>query len=441
MRSVNTRRLTLSLILVAVCMFLGGCATSGTNAEDKQKAADSSMAAASPNAPVSEPGASTSGPNLISLASGAFILKRPSEWSDDWSVFNLLDENPKQFWATAKGTTTPQEIIIALPERTLFKTFEFDNYSHDAQFVGCDAKDVLVEVSDTNEGEGFQKVIDASLKDAVDNQRFAVSADVPGRWIRLTVRNNHGSPDVTQLADFRGYGTQLTHDATPDINGTYEVYFTGDLHLRQQGTAVVGCYESRQGRVQGGFEGKAFKFTWFEKTGYSVKEIGPGVMVFSPDRKQLYSLWSDGTRQRLVLGTKKSDEIGSCPDFSGGVEEQLAKDLEEFGRARLYGINFDSDSDRIKDESKPTLDKIVAILKAKPGWKITIEGHTDSTSTPQHNQDLSERRAKAVSNYLQAVGIQPSRLETIGFGDSKPVASNDSELGRSQNRRVELIKH
>ena len=118
----------------------------------------------------------------------------------------------------------------------------------------------------------------------------------------------------------------------------------------------------------------------------------------------------------------------------------MTKDLEEFGRARVYGINFDTDSDVIKDESKPTLDKIVAVLKAKPDWKLTIEGHTDLTSTPEHNQQLSERRAVSVRNYLQVAGIDPSRLKTVGYGATKPVASNGTELGRAQNRRVELTK-
>ena len=99
--------------------------------------------------------------------------------------------------------------------------------------------------------------------------------------------------------------------------------------------------------------------------------------------------------------TKEECHVGTCAQWAGGIQEQLTKDLEEFGRARVYGINFDSDSDHIKDESKPTLDKIVAMLKAKPDWKITIEGHTDSTSTPQHNQELSERRARSVKSYCR----------------------------------------
>src|SRR5207302_8422055 len=125
------------------------------------------------------------------------------------------------------------------------------------------------------------------------------------------------------------------------------------------------------------------------------------------------------------------DEVGSCPQWPSAaknvdaVEEQMTKDLEDYGRVRVYGIHFNSDSDRIKDESKPTLDKIVTMLKAKSDWKMTIEGHTDSTSTPQHNQDLSDRRSISVKNYLQSAGIAPARLSTAGFGATKPIASND----------------
>lgn len=122
------------------------------------------------------------------------------------------------------------------------------------------------------------------------------------------------------------------------------------------------------------------------------------------------------------------------------TEDQITKDLDAYGRARIYGINFDSDSDRLKDESKPTLDGIVAMLKKRTDWKLLIEGHTDSTSTPEHNKDLSERRAVAMKNYLLAGGIDASRLTTVGYGASRPVATNDTAAGRAVNRRVELVK-
>ncbi|HVF48471.1 MAG TPA: OmpA family protein [Pyrinomonadaceae bacterium] len=120
--------------------------------------------------------------------------------------------------------------------------------------------------------------------------------------------------------------------------------------------------------------------------------------------------------------------------------DQITQDLEEMGRARIYGINFDPDSDRLKDDSKPTLDRIVETLKKRPAWKLTVEGHTDSTSSAEHNRDLSERRAAAVKSYLQASGIEPTRLTTAGYGASRPVAGNETPAGRAMNRRVELIK-
>lgn len=122
------------------------------------------------------------------------------------------------------------------------------------------------------------------------------------------------------------------------------------------------------------------------------------------------------------------------------VEDQIDKDLEEMGRARIYGINFDPDSDRLKDDSKPTLSRIVNILKKRTALRLTIEGHTDSTSTPEHNKDLSERRAQAVKAFLQSNGIDGARLTTVGYGASKPVADNDTPAGRATNRRVELMK-
>jgi outer membrane protein OmpA-like peptidoglycan-associated protein len=230
-----------------------------------------------------------------------------------------------------------------------------------------------------------------------------------------------------------------------DVSGTFDFEFTGGFHLKQEGTSLTGCYANRQGLIKGGIEGHIGKFTWFEKSGYEQsKEMGSAIMVFPTDGKQAISVWWEAQNpdftEQIVTGPKKSSDVGSCPQWLGGLEQQVLKDLEEFGRARVYGINFDSDSDHIKDESKPTLNTLVTILKAKPEWKVTIEGHTDSTSTPQHNQDLSERRAASVKSYLQAAGIEGARLNKVGFGATKPVATNDTELGRAQNRRVELTK-
>ena len=119
----------------------------------------------------------------------------------------------------------------------------------------------------------------------------------------------------------------------------------------------------------------------------------------------------------------------------------MAKDIGETGRVRIYGINFDTDSDVIKPESKTALDSIVKLTKEKPDWKFTIEGHTDSTATAAHNQTLSEKRAASVKAYLVTAGVAATRLNTLGFGATKQVGDNNTSIGRAQNRRVELVKN
>jgi outer membrane protein OmpA-like peptidoglycan-associated protein len=398
-----------------------------------------SSAASAPSAIASATESPTTSPtperSLVSLSAGAMIVNKAQESDEQWAAIWLLDEKPANGWCTPKGATTNQVIVIALPELTTLKTVTFDTGSIDRS--GRGAKDVLVEVSKDNENGGFEKIAEVSLQDQADNQTFPVSAEIPGRWVRLTVKNNHGSPDFTELMDFRATGTQLTHTSLPDISGTYSTNYQR-FHIRQEGTSVTGCYEYRQGLLEGGIDGRVTSVTWKQP---NIK--GPAIIVFTSDGKHMSGIWwveGNESNRGLWSGVKESSQVGSCSHWTGGIENQLIQDLETSGRARVYGINFDTDSERIKEESKPTLDKMVAMLKAKTEWKMSIEGHTDSTSTPQHNQELSERRAASVKNYLTTAGIDGSRLTTVGYGQSRPVADNGSPIGRSQNRRVELTK-
>jgi OmpA-OmpF porin, OOP family len=261
---------------------------------------------------------------------------------------------------------------------------------------------------------------------------------VPGRWVRLTVKNNNGSPDYVEIMDFRARGRQLTSIAFPDVSGTYDTN-NGDMHLLQQGSSMVGCYERSDGLLEGGIEDRVMKLTWRQ----SNPSEGPAIMVFSSDGKQLFGLWwykGQNSAGNLWTGAKKSNVVGSCPHWKADVQQQMASDLDQFGKTVVYGINFDTDSDHIRDESRPTLDKIVALLKARPDLKLSVDGHTDSSGAAEHNQDLSTRRAKSVVAYLTAAGIGAGRLSPAGYGATRPVASNDTALGRAQNRRVELVK-
>ncbi|WP_310392076.1 OmpA family protein [Hymenobacter sp.] len=103
-------------------------------------------------------------------------------------------------------------------------------------------------------------------------------------------------------------------------------------------------------------------------------------------------------------------------------------------------MNFDTDQARLKAESEPTLAEVRKLLQATPALRLAVQGHTDNTSTPAHNQQLSEARARAVVRALTAQGVAADRLQAAGFGQSQPLADNATDAGRAQNRRVELVK-
>jgi len=104
----------------------------------------------------------------------------------------------------------------------------------------------------------------------------------------------------------------------------------------------------------------------------------------------------------------------------------------------LHGIKFDTASYKIKPESYPILNETLAIVKSYPRKPVIITGYTDSRGTVPYNQKLSENRAMAVKNYFVQNEIAPWRIETVGMGESDPIASNRTLKGRALNRRIEV---
>ncbi len=118
----------------------------------------------------------------------------------------------------------------------------------------------------------------------------------------------------------------------------------------------------------------------------------------------------------------------------------LKDEIEKTGHVAVYGIHFDTGKATIQPDSESTLKQVVALLQQNPDLKLRVEGHTDNQGSAAANQALSEKRAQAVVAWLVAQGIPANRLSAQGFGQSKPVAENSTEVGRAKNRRVELAK-
>ena len=101
-------------------------------------------------------------------------------------------------------------------------------------------------------------------------------------------------------------------------------------------------------------------------------------------------------------------------------------------------ITFATNSSNINGNFHPILDSVGTILNEFHKTSVNISGYTDSTGSDKHNQELSEHRANSVASYMVRTGVQHGRIQSRGFGERYPVVSNESEMGRSQNRRVEI---
>jgi OOP family OmpA-OmpF porin len=159
--------------------------------------------------------------------------------------------------------------------------------------------------------------------------------------------------------------------------------------------------------------------------------------------------WQEpGTKQTIVLrfaqpvigvDVMKARQVDFRP-----VEvtaNDMAKALKGTGKIDIYGIYFDVDRTDLRPESRSTLEEVAKLLKADPTLRLEVAGHTDNTGGAAHNMQLSAGRAAAVVNALvTAYGIDRARLQTNGYGDTRPVAPNDTDQNRARNRRVELRK-
>jgi OOP family OmpA-OmpF porin len=156
------------------------------------------------------------------------------------------------------------------------------------------------------------------------------------------------------------------------------------------------------------------------------------------------ALWVQNGRVRAFMnGDKQVDANQVDLPAIDKVEilSAFSQTIMASGRYVSHGILFDTGSDVIKAESASVIQAIARGLDSNPNLKIRIEGHTDSVGNAAANLDLSKRRAEAVKGVLASqFKIDVSRLATAGLGSTKPIESNDSPQGRSQNRRVEFVK-
>ena len=154
-----------------------------------------------------------------------------------------------------------------------------------------------------------------------------------------------------------------------------------------------------------------------------------------------------GTLIGAAVGATVGGLVGRQMDEQ---ERQLRQDMQGTGvdvqregdTIRLQApesITFDTNSAEIKPQFRGALDQVAQSIRQYPNTVVRVEGHTDSTGSAAYNQNLSLNRAESVTSYLSRQGVEPSRMQAVGYGFSRPIATNDTPAGRAQNRRVEIL--
>ena len=425
-----------ALFLLAACS--PAPAPTAASANDAAPAAAPATTSDAPAAASAKPAP----PNLLSFANGT-IMPQPSDALLVTAPILMIDGSSIQNWV---GDGKPQSFVFELPEAATLRTFEFDNDTSGMGGVDAGIKDLTVEVSTTSASEGFQQVFAGSLVKGINGQRFDVAKPVAGRWVRANFTSNHGGESYS-LAEFRAFGDAPPAVLSTDASGSYETVW-GTWNVSQTGTLISGCFQTAGLSTQpatftGGMEGNIARIRYVEVDDAGApREPRALLLVFARDGQRFFTGAVDGESISDYGEVKRvAAKPATCPGRAAEppaatMADTLAKD----GRVAVYGINFDFNSATLRPESTDVLEQVAGLLRDDPALRITIEGHTDDVGDDAYNTALSGKRANAVKDWLVAAGIEAARLEAAGKGEATPIASNANDVGRAQNRRVELAK-
>lgn len=373
-------------------------------------------------------------PDHLDLLQGAVVRTYSSQASDEtYAATTAIDGTPATGWSTERGATFPHALVIELARPIRLEQLAIDNTHPDEEnFPGISAREFTLELSDAGPEGPWTEVLRG---EAARGARSAHSLPTPteGQWVRLSVLSNWGHAEYTEVMELEAYGEPLREAVPADLDGVFDTNYEL-LRFATFGSGVLGCYDWDNGTLMGFRNGRVTQFEWRENGG---AQVGTAILALSEAGDFLNGLWYEGGRLRgYWFGDRVTD--GREPDCQVRAADALGMALDENGRAVVYGIYFDFGSDRLRPDAEEPLQGLLAVLESRPGLRVLIEGHTDSVDSDEFNLDLSRRRAAAVVGWLTARGIGADRLASEGYGESRPVAGNDSAQGRALNRRVEV---
>lgn len=140
-----------------------------------------------------------------------------------------------------------------------------------------------------------------------------------------------------------------------------------------------------------------------------------------------------------VIGNQMDKQEAELRRQMQGTGVEVQREGDTIRLQAPENITFDTGRADVKPQFRPVLDQLAYSISQYPNTLIRVEGHTDSTGSASFNQTLSENRASSVASYLMQRGVAGNRVESIGYGFTRPIADNSSAAGRAQNRRVEVL--
>lgn len=288
-------------------------------------------------------------------------------------------------------------------------------------------------------------------------------SNYPGRWFQLLGGGYYIPEAKEKFTDNFTVEFDLIPSTTIEgVNYLFNMQFlivSGSLNNPDEGGAIPG-------KAGTGMTADYENINWtnWSESNEGYKDNGNSSFMFMTGEKYHVAFWIQKQRIRMYANDKKvldlprgliqgyvynifriqtSDEINPLISnfrIAAGLPDMRNKLITE-GKLVSYGIQFDVNSDKIKPESYATIKEIAQVLKDNPTVKIKIIGHTDSDGDDNSNLDLSKRRAISVKIELtKSFGIDSSRMETDGKGESQALAPNDTGLNKAKNRRVEFVK-
>lgn len=387
--------------------------------------------------------------NLLGWAQGAFVVRTPSPARTKANVVALDGLNTTTGIGVPRHAPLPHEIIIELPAETNFTSFAVPELGEFGPAKGKHVKTVEIHGSNESPDTGFTPL--AKLVIEIEKkapQEFAVPEPRPVRWLKIRFLDRYKPQekdhDEVLFSELLGYGTQEPRKAPEKgFNGIWTLrrgheLSTNLMELQQKGNQIQGCQilGGQTGTISGTVEGGLARIV--ATTTQGGKNVSTPMIARITAEGEIHGVSSFHAGLSHFSGVPSPEgtktNCSETPDPENPVSTALKAGLS----AVIYGIHFDVDSDTLRSDATPAIEQILEALKENTNIAVIIEGHTDSDGEDDHNLDLSQRRAAAVIHWLTEREIPATRLKASGLGETKPIAKNESAVGRAMNRRVEV---